>query len=132
YHFDRATSKFLGLHQVWHDGGPYYPWRAPVPGVGRDGIAINTHSPVVAEEQLHVQGAIAVRLGLPHAVALRRLTVHPPPVARVHHRPRSFEVGTAAAPVAWNGAPIAPRSSAEMTVVIGTICYRRDKKRPAW
>jgi imidazolonepropionase-like amidohydrolase len=132
YHFDRATSKILGLHQVWHDGGPYYPWRAPVAGVGRDGIAINTDSPVVAEEQLQVQGAIAVRLGLPHEVALRGLTINPARFAGIDHRTGSLEVGKDADLVAWNGDPIDPRCSAQMTVVNGTICYRRDKKRPAW
>jgi len=132
YHFDRATSRFLGLHQVWHDGGPYYAWRSPVRGVGDDGVAINTDSPVVAEEQLQVQGAIAVRLGLAHEVALRGLTINPARFAGIDHRTGSLEVGKDADFCTWSGDPIDPRSHVELTVVNGTICYRRDPKRPAW
>jgi imidazolonepropionase-like amidohydrolase len=132
YHFDRATSKILGLHQVWYTGGPYYPWRSPVQGVGRDGIGINTDSPVVPEEQLTVQAAIAVRLGLPHEVALRGLTINPARFAGIDHRTGSLEVGKDADLVVWSGDPIDPRSTVQKTVVNGNLCYRRDEKRPAW
>lgn len=132
YHFDRATSKILGLHQVWHDGGPYYPWRAPVQGVGDDGIGINTDSPVVPQEQLTVQAAIAVRLGLAHEVGLRGLTINPARFAGIDHRTGSLEIGKDADLVVWSGDPIDPRSAVQTTVINGTICYRRDPKRPAW
>jgi imidazolonepropionase-like amidohydrolase len=132
YHFDRATSKILGLHQVWHDGGPYYPWRAPVQGVGDDGIGINTDSPVVPQEQLTVQAAIAVRLGLAHEVGLRGLTINPARFAGIDHRTGSLEIGKDADLVVWSGDPIDPRSAVQTTVINGSICYRRDPKRPAW
>ncbi|MBL8723815.1 MAG: amidohydrolase family protein [Planctomycetes bacterium] len=132
YHFDRTTSKFLGLAQVWHDGGKYYAWRDPVPGVGRDGIGINTDSPVVPEEQLPVQAAIAVRLGLPHEVALRALTINPARFAGIDHRVGSLEVGKDADFGIWSGDPIDPRSHVRTMVISGQICYRRSAQRPVW
>lgn len=132
YHFDRATSKFLGLAQVWHDGGKYYAWRDLVPGVGRDGIGLNTDSPVVPEEQLPMQAAIAVRLGLPHEVAMRALTINNARFAGIDHRVGSLEVGKDADLGIWSGDPIDPRSYVDRMVIGGTICYRRSAKRPVW
>jgi hypothetical protein len=132
YHFDRHTSTFLGLAQVWHDGGKYYSWMDPVPGLGRDGIGLNTDSPVVPEEQLPLQGAIAVRLGLPHEVALRALTINNATFAGIEHRVGSLEVGKDADLGIWSGDPIDPRSHVDLMVINGTICYRRDSKRPVF
>ncbi len=132
YHFDRATSQFLGLMQTWHDGGKYYAWRDPVPGVGSFGIGVNTDSPVVPEEQLTVQAAIGVRLGLPHEVALRALTINNATFAGIQHRVGSLEVGKDADLGIWSGDPIDPRSHVQTMVINGTICYRRDPSRPVW
>ncbi len=132
YHFDRATSTFLGLAQTWHDGGKYYAWLDPVQGLGRDGIGLNTDSPVIPEEQLPLQGAIAVRLGLPHEVALRALTINNATFAGIDHRVGSLEVGKDADLGIWSGDPIDPRSHVNLMVINGTICYRRDSKRPVW
>ena len=132
YHFDRATSQFLGLAQAWHDGGKYYAWRDPVRGLGRDGVGLNTDSPVIPEEQLPVQAAIAVRLGLPHEVAIRALTINNATFAGIDHRVGSLEVGKDADLGIWSGDPVDPRSHVETMVINGTICYRRDGKRPVW
>ena len=105
---------------------------APVQGVGDDGIGINTDSPVVPQEQLPVQAAIAVRLGLAHEVGLRGLTINPARFAGIDHRTGSLEVGKDADLVVWSGDPIDPRSAVQTTVINGSICYRRDPKRPAW
>ena len=102
------------------------------PGLGRDGIGLNTDSPVVPEEQLPLQGAIAVRLGLPHEVALRALTINNATFAGIDHRVGSLEVGKDADLGIWSGDPIDPRSHVELMVVNGTICYRRDSKRPVF
>jgi imidazolonepropionase-like amidohydrolase len=132
YHFDRATSQFHGLMQVWHDGGKYYSWLDPVPGVGRDGIGVNTDSPVVPQEQLPLQAAIGVRLGLPHEVAMRALTINNARFAGIEHRVGSLEVGKDADLGIWSGDPIDPRSHVQLMVINGQICYRRDPSRPVW
>jgi imidazolonepropionase-like amidohydrolase len=71
YHFDAGDLEVLGPAQSGTTARYHYSWMDPVPGLGRDGIGLNTDSPVVPEEQLPLQGAIAVRLGLPHEAALR-------------------------------------------------------------
>ena len=129
YHFDRATGAMQGLAADWYFGG-MHGWRTPVAGLGVDGIAINTDAPVVAEEQLPLQAAMAVRLGLPHEVALRGITINPARFVGIDHRTGSLEVGKDADLGVWSGDPIDPRCSVRMLVVNGTICYRRDNQRP--
>jgi imidazolonepropionase-like amidohydrolase len=128
YHFDRATGQFIGLADAWYRGGQY--WREPVAGVGRDGIAVNTDSPVIAQEQLTLQCAIGVRLGLPWEVGMRALTINPAHFIGADHLVGSLRPGKDADFAAWSGDPLDPRSFVEMTIVNGRIAYRRDPQRP--
>ena len=129
YHFDNNTCEFIGLAAAWTKGGQH-GWRTPVRGVGRDGIGFNTDSPVVPQEQLPMQAAIAVRLGLADDVAIRALTINPARIAGIDHRVGSLLPGKDADIVAWSGDPIDPRSHVKMTVVNGRIVYRRNPDRP--
>jgi imidazolonepropionase-like amidohydrolase len=129
YHFDQATSRFVGLADAWYRGGQH-GWSVPVRGVGRDGIAINTDSPVVAQEQLTVQVAVSVRLGLPDEIGLRAVTINPARIGGIDHKVGSLEVGKDADLGIWSGDPFDPRSYVEMMVVNGKIAYRRNKDRP--
>lgn len=129
YHFDRATSKFIGLAAAWTQGGQH-GWRSPVLGVGIDGIGINTDSPVVAQEQLQLQASMAVRLGLEDAVALRGLTLNPAHFIGMDDRVGSIEVGKDADLAFWNGDPFDLRSHVVSTVVNGRIVYERSEERP--
>jgi imidazolonepropionase-like amidohydrolase len=129
YYFDRATGEFIGLANAWYRGG-LHGWREPVAGVGRDGIAVNTDSPVVAQEQLPLQCAVAVRLGLPWEIGMRALTINPARFIGADHLVGSLRPGKDADFAAWSGDPIDPRSFVEMTVVNGRIAYRRDPQRP--
>ena len=131
YHFDRNTGEFQGLASNWARGGDH-GWRSPVLGLGRDGIGINTDSPVVAEEQLPLQAAMAVRLGLPHEWALRGVTINAARFVGIDHRVGSLEVGKDADLGIWSGDPLDPRSHVRQMVVNGHICYRRDPNRPTW
>ncbi len=131
YHFDRAQSKFLGLAEGWYGKG-LKGWLAEVDGVGRDGIGINTDSPVVPQEQLTVQCAIGVRLGLPDEVGIRALTINPARIIGIDHRTGSLKVGKDADFGVWSGDPIDPRCYVETMVVNGKIAYVRDPKRPRW
>ena len=131
YQLDRATGRMEGLAANWALGGQH-GWRDAVGGLGRDGISINTDSPVVAQEQLPLQAAMAVRLGLPHEWALRGLTINAARMAGIDHRVGSLEAGKDADLGIWSGDPLDPRSHVKLMVVNGTICYRRDPKRPVW
>jgi imidazolonepropionase-like amidohydrolase len=129
YHFDNNTCEFIGLAAAWSNGGQH-GWRTPVRGVGRDGIGLNTDSPVVPQEQLPVQAAIAVRFGLDDATAIRALTINPARIAGIDHRVGSLKPGKDADLAAWSGDPIDPRSHVQVTVVNGRIVYRRNPDRP--
>ena len=131
YHYDRATGKFNGVLANYALGGKM-GWREPVLGLGRDGVGVNTDSPVVAQEQLQLQAAMGVRLGWPHEWALRGLTINNAVFFGIDHRVGSLEVGKDADLGIWSGDPIDPRNYVEKMVVNGTICYRRDPNRPAW
>ena len=128
YHFDRNSNSMQGVLSNWAHGGEL-GWRSPVFGLGRDGVGVNTDSPVVAQEQLSLQAAMGVRLGWPYEWAL---TINAARFVGIDHRVGSLEVGKDADLGVWNGDPIDPRSHVEMLVVNGTICYRRDPNRPAW
>lgn len=129
YYFHPDESAFIGVAAAWYAGGEH-GWRTPVDGLGRDGIGINTDSPVVPQEQLPLQAAMGVRLGLPDEVAIRALTINPARIAGIDHRVGSLVKGKDADLVAWSGDPIDPRSHVRMTVVNGRIVYRRNPDRP--
>jgi imidazolonepropionase-like amidohydrolase len=129
YQFDRATGRFVGLADAWYRGG-LHGWQKSVQGVGRDGIAVNTDSPVVAQEELTLQCAMAVRLGLPWEVGIRAITINPARFIGADHRVGSLLPGKEADFGVWTGDPLDPRSHVEMTVVNGRIAYRRDGERP--
>ncbi|MBK8979535.1 MAG: amidohydrolase family protein [Planctomycetes bacterium] len=129
YWVDPGDGRFWGIAESWYAGG-LLGWDTPVRGLGVDGIGINTDSPVVAQEQLTLQAAMAVRLGLPDGVALRALTINPARFVAVEHRIGSLEIGKDADLAFFSGDPLDPRSHVAMTVVNGHIAYRRDPRRP--
>ena len=131
YYFDPRTGRFEGLLGNWSKGGQH-GWREPVLGLGMDGVGVNTDSPVVAQEQLPVQAAVAVRLGWPHEWALRGLTINAARFAGIEHRVGSLEGGKDADLGIWSGDPVDPRSHVRTMVINGQICYRRDPSRPVW
>ncbi len=131
YHFDTENCRFIGLADMWYRGGQFH-FPEVQRGVGRDGIAINTDSPVVAQEQLTLQTAMAVRLGLPHEIGILGITINPARMIGADHRLGSLEVGKDADIAIWTGDPLDPRHHAEMVVVNGRIAYRRDGRRPRW
>jgi len=129
YHFDRNTGQFIGLADAWYRGG-LHGWQEPVRGVGRDGIGVNTDSPVVAQEELTLQCAMAVRLGLPWEVGIRAITINPATFIGADHRIGSLKAGKEADFAVWTGDPLDQRSHVEMTIVNGRIEYRREAGRP--
>lgn len=131
YYFDPRTSRFEGLLGNWYRGGEH-GWRDPVRGLGIDGIGVNTDSPVVAQEQLPLQAAMAVRLGLPHHIGLRGITINPARFAGIDHRVGSLEPGKDADLGIWTGDPLDPRQHVRLLVVNGKIVYRRNPARPMW
>lgn len=96
YHFDRWAS-FQGMCiAYWNEGCT--------------DMSINTDAPVVAAEELPLQAAMAVRLGLPYHVALQALTIAPARQIGVADRVGSLEVGKDADFLVSDGDPLDSRN----------------------
>ncbi|MFQ5505415.1 MAG: amidohydrolase family protein [Planctomycetota bacterium] len=125
YQLDSDTGRMVGLAAMWVLGGKH-GWRNKVRGVGPSGIAINTDSPVVPQEELTVQAAMAVRLGLPDAYAIRAITINPANFVGVGGRIGSLSEGKDADIACWTGDPLDPRSHLRKIWVNGSIYYDSD------
>jgi len=92
-------------------------------------LSINTDSPVVPEEELIVQAAMSVRLGLPEEAALRGVTIEPARAALIDHRLGSLEPGKDADIVLWTGNPLDVRNRPVLSMIGGRIAYDERKGR---
>jgi len=92
-------------------------------------LSINTDSPVVPEEELIVQAAMSVRLGLPEETALRAVTIEPARAALIDHRLGSLEPGKDADIVIWTGNPLDVRNRPVLSIIGGKIAYDEKKGR---
>jgi imidazolonepropionase-like amidohydrolase len=110
YEFDRY-GRFQGMCQAYWDAGC------------RD-LSINTDAPVVAAEELQLQAAVAVRLGLPWDVALQALTIAPARQIGVGDRVGSLAVGKDADFQVVAGDPLDPRHAPLAVYIEGTLVHR--------
>ncbi|HVR87186.1 MAG TPA: amidohydrolase family protein [Planctomycetota bacterium] len=92
-------------------------------------LSINTDSPVVPEEELIVQAAMSVRLGLPEETALRAVTIEPARAALVGERLGSLEPGKDADIVLWTGNPLDVRNRPVLCIIGGKVAYDERKGR---
>ncbi len=110
YEFDRY-GRFQGTCQAYWD-------------VGCHDLSINTDAPVVAAEELQVQAAMAVRLGLAWDVALRALTIQPARQIGIDERVGSLTVGKDADFQVTAGDPLDPRHQPLAVYIEGTLVHR--------
>jgi imidazolonepropionase-like amidohydrolase len=103
-HADWDTGEVFGLMTRHQDDGIRH-------------LSVNTDSPVVPEEELPFQAALAVRYGLSWDDALRALTMEPALAVGIADRVGSIEPGKDADLVLWSGDPLDPRS--HVMVVVG-------------
>ncbi|HLF94524.1 MAG TPA: amidohydrolase family protein [Planctomycetota bacterium] len=97
---------------------------------GVERLSLNTDSPVVPEEELIVQAAMSVRLGLPEEKALKAVTIEPAKAVMIDHRLGSLEKGKDADIVLWTGNPLDVRNRVLLTMIGGKVVYdERVKKR---
>lgn len=108
FHFDRAERRMWGNAARWWHGGVRK-------------LAINTDSPVIPQEELSYQAAMAVWFGWEPYAALAGVTRVPATTLMVEDRIGSIEVGKDADFGLWAGDPIDPRSTCWMTVINGDI-----------
>ncbi|MFO1052618.1 MAG: amidohydrolase family protein [Planctomycetota bacterium] len=88
-------------------------------------VSICTDAPVVAEEELPLQAAMAVRLGLPDEAALRGLTIEPARAIFIDHRVGSLTPGKDADITVFDGDPLDPRFSPRFVMVDGRVVVDR-------
>ncbi len=110
YHFDRTSRRMIGNANGWWKNGIHE-------------LAINTDAPVVPQEELTYQSAMACWYGWLPYPALRAITNITAKSIGLYDRVGSVEVGKQADLSVWTGDPIDPRSACLMTVVNGEIVY---------
>jgi imidazolonepropionase-like amidohydrolase len=115
YEFDRY-GRMQGTCQAYWDAGC------------RD-LSINTDAPVVAAEELQLQAAMAVRLGLRHDVALMALTIQPARQIGLDDRIGSLTVGKDADFQVTAGDPLDPRLPPLAVYVEGHLIHRSGDVR---
>jgi imidazolonepropionase-like amidohydrolase len=112
-----------------HDGR-CYGIAAKYHEAGVQRLSVNTDSPVVPQEELIVQAAMSVRLGLPEEAALRAVTIEPAKAVLIDDRLGSLEPGKDADLVLWAGNPLDVRNRVLLTMIGGKVVYdERVKKR---
>jgi imidazolonepropionase-like amidohydrolase len=115
FEFDRY-GRMQGMCQAYWDAGC------------RD-LSINTDAPVVAAEELQLQAAMAVRLGLPYEAALAALTIQPARQIGLADRVGSLEVGKDADFQVTAGDPLDPRHAPHEVWIEGTLVHRSGDVR---
>ncbi|MBI4585619.1 MAG: amidohydrolase family protein [Planctomycetes bacterium] len=118
FRYDFEQGCFIGQAKGWYDGG--------VTEVG-----INTDAPVVPEEELFYQAAMAVRYGLEPEAALKGITIYPAKAAGIEKRVGSIEKGKDADLVIWTSDPLDVRSFVKLALVNGKVAYdiRKEPRR---
>jgi imidazolonepropionase-like amidohydrolase len=91
---------------------------------GCSDMSINTDAPVVAAEELQLQAAMAIRLGLPYAAALRSLTIQPARQIGIDDRLGSLTIGKDADFLVTVGDPLDPRHAPLQVYIEGTLVHR--------
>ncbi|MCB9870044.1 MAG: amidohydrolase family protein [Planctomycetes bacterium] len=92
--------------------------------VGCTDLSINTDAPVIPAEQLQLQAAMAVRLGLPWRAALEALTIVPARQIGIADRVGSLEKGKDADFFVCAGDPLDPRHPPQQVFIDGRLVYR--------
>ncbi len=110
YQFDRTERRIVGNAHGW--------WKN---GVRR--LGINTDAPVIPQEELTYQAAMACWYGWVPYPALCGITNVTAKSIGVYNDVGSLEQGKQADLSIWTGDPLDPRSSCVMTVVNGEIVY---------
>ncbi len=118
YWYDTETERIHGQAAEW--------WER-----GCTDLSLNTDSPVVPQEELLLQVAMASRYGLPRSHSLSSVTSVPARQVGIFERVGSLEPGKDADFSVFPGDPFDPRNAAVRVYVEGRIAYDplRDGRR---
>ena len=149
--FDVRMILSHGSFDGWLAAGALAQWQTPVNlgprmyQMDRDGriqgmckafwdagchnLSINTDAPVIAAEELQIQAAMAIRLGLPYDAALRGVTIVPAQQVGIGDRTGSLTVGKDADFQITAGDPLDPRFGPLLVYIEGTMVYQSGDVR---
>ncbi|MEM1329278.1 MAG: amidohydrolase family protein [Planctomycetota bacterium] len=111
---DYSQRKVMGNAARWWQGGIRK-------------LGVNTDSPVIPQEELTVQAAVACWYGWTPYEALAGITRVGAEALMVDDRLGSIEPGKDADFALWTGDPIDPRSACLLTVIEGEVVYDASK-----
>lgn len=114
--FDFEEGSFRGIVTEYAKGG-----------VKNISINTDTYPPYGGQENLFLQAAMAVRLGLDEQLALEAITINGARALRIDHRVGSIEKRKDADLVVWTGNPLDVRSHVRLVLVNGKIVYDISK-----
>ncbi len=114
--------------------GRVYGMAAQYQKEGHRMIGFNTDSPIVPEEELSLQAAMAVRYGLDtsNVEQVRGLTIIPAVAAGIADRVGSLEVGKDADILVVDGDPADPRSQVSVVWIDGQRVYDAERDGRRW
>lgn len=98
---------------------------------GIPNLGVNTDAPVIPQEELFFQAAMAVRYGWTEGDAIRGITIEPAKALMIDDRVGSLEVGKDADIVITTGSIIDPRNYVTEVFIDGASVYdiRNDRRR---
>jgi imidazolonepropionase-like amidohydrolase len=98
---------------------------------GIPSLGVNTDAPVIPQEELFFQAAMAVRYGWTEEMALRGVTIEPAKALMIDDRVGSLEVGKDADIVISTGSMIDPRNYVTQVFIDGESVYdiSTDRRR---
>jgi imidazolonepropionase-like amidohydrolase len=116
-----TDGKILGMAAEYQRGGV-------------EMIGFNTDAPVIPQEELPLQAAVAVRYGFDNKQVqhVRGLTIVPAITAGLDHRLGSLEVGKDADFLVIAGDPADPRNAVSMTFIEGERVYDAERDERRW
>lgn len=102
--------------------------------LGHSTIGFNTDAPVIPQEELSLQAAMAVRHGFVDRAlgTVRGLTIVPAETVGIAHRVGSIHPGKDADLVMVDGHPADPRTSVQRVWLEGELVYDAERDRRLW
>jgi imidazolonepropionase-like amidohydrolase len=123
-----------GMFIVNDNDGRIYGMAERFQSEGHRMLGFNTDSPVVPQDELPLQAAMAVRYGFDNSNVehVRGVTIVPATVAGIAHRVGSLEPGKDADFIVCDGDPTDPRTTISITFVEGERVYDDATERRRW